>query len=79
VDGLQVLECLRADPRTQTLPVVILTASRQERDLVESHRSGVNHYITKPVDFPQLAAVVQQLGLYWLLLNQPPRPVDLTA
>jgi two-component system, response regulator len=79
VDGLQVLERLRANPRTQTLPVVILTASRQERDLVESRRLGINQYITKPVDFPQLAAVVQQLGLYWLLLDQPPQPANLTA
>jgi len=79
VDGPQVLERLRADPRTQTLPVVILTASRQERDFVESRRLGIKHYITKPVDFPQLAAVVQQLGLYWLLLNQPSQPADLTA
>jgi two-component system, response regulator len=75
VDGLQVLERLRADPRTQALPVVVLTASRQERDRVESRRLGIKHYITKPVDFPQLAAVVQQLGLYWLLLSQPPQSV----
>jgi CheY-like chemotaxis protein len=72
VEGLQVLERLRADPRTRTLPVVILTSSRQEYDRIASERLGIHSYIIKPVDFPKLAATVQQLGLYWLLLNQPP-------
>jgi two-component system response regulator len=74
VEGLEVLARLRADPRTRTLPVVILTSSRQEGDLIESERLGIHSYIIKPVDFVKLAAIVQQFGLYWLLLRQrPPR------
>ncbi len=72
VDGLEVLRRLRADPRTRTIPVVALTSSREERDLGESYRLGVNSYIVKPVDFGQFADVVGQLGLYWLVLNHPP-------
>ena len=72
VDGLEVLRRLRADPRTQFLPVVVLTASAQERDLVESYELGVNSYIVKPVDFEQFVDVVGQLGLYWLVLNKTP-------
>jgi two-component system response regulator len=72
VDGLEVLQRLRADPQTKSLPVVILTSSREERDIVESYQLGVNSYIVKPVDFEQFTDVVQQLGLYWALLNQPP-------
>ena len=72
VDGLEVLQRLRADPRTKSLPVVILTSSREERDIVESYQLGVNSYIVKPVDFEQFTDVVQQLGFYWALLNQPP-------
>jgi len=71
VDGLEVLKRLKSDPRTQSIPVVILTSSREERDLIESYRLGVNSYIVKPVDFKQFIEAVQQLGLYWLLLNQP--------
>ena len=72
VDGLEVLRRLRADDRTRLLPVVILTSSREEQDLMRSYSLGVNSYICKPVDFTQFAAVMQQLGLYWLVLNEPP-------
>ncbi len=71
VDGLEVLRRIKSDPATRTLPVVMLTSSREERDLVESYRLGVNSYIVKPVDFEQFTQAVQELGLYWLLLNQP--------
>jgi two-component system, response regulator len=72
IDGSQVLQRIRSDPRTCTIPVVIMTSSREERDLVESYRLGVNSYIVKPVDFAQFADVVEHLGLYWAVLNQPP-------
>jgi CheY-like chemotaxis protein len=72
VDGLEVLKQLKADPRTQMVPVVMLTSSREERDLVESYRLGVNSYIVKPVDFEQFTKAARQLGLFWLLLNEPP-------
>jgi CheY-like chemotaxis protein len=73
VDGLEVLRRVKADPRTRLIPVVVLTSSRQERDIVESYESGVNSYIVKPVDFGQFAEAVRELRLYWLLLNQPPK------
>jgi two-component system, response regulator len=69
-DGLEVLRCLKADWRTRTIPVVVLTSSREERDIVESYQLGVNSYIVKPVDFEQFRESVQQLGCSWLLLNQ---------
>jgi len=72
VDGLEVLKKVKSDPRTKALPVVVLTSSREQRDVVESYRLGVNSYIVKPVDFERFAAAVGELGLYWLLLNQPP-------
>jgi two-component system, response regulator len=72
VDGLEVLQRLRADPRTRMLPVVALTSSREDRDIVESYQLGVNSFIVKPVDFEQFTEVVRQLGFYWALLNQPP-------
>jgi two-component system, response regulator len=72
VDGLEVLQRLKGDPRTRMLPVVVLTSSREERDVVESYRLGVNSYITKPVDFEQFTEAVRTLGLYWVILNQPP-------
>lgn len=72
VDGLEVLKRAKSDPRTRSIPVVMLTSSREERDVVESYRLGVNSYIVKPVDFEQFTDAVQQIGFYWLLLNQPP-------
>jgi len=71
VDGLEVLKRLKSDSRTRTIPVVVLTSSREERDIVESYQLGVNSYIVKPVDFEQFTQAVKHLGLYWLLLNQP--------
>ena len=72
VDGLEVLRAIKGDPRTKVIPVVVLTSSREERDIVESYRLGVNSYIVKPVDFDKFVASVRDLGMYWLLLNQPP-------
>lgn len=72
VDGLEVLRRLRADERTKLLPVVILTSSVEEQDLIQGYSFGANSYVRKPVDFSQFAEAVQQLGLYWLVLNEPP-------
>jgi CheY-like chemotaxis protein len=72
VDGLEVLERLRKDERTGLLPVVILTASREERDLFESYRLGANSYIRKPVDFNQFADLLKHIGIYWMAINEPP-------
>jgi two-component system response regulator len=72
IDGLEVLRRMKAEPRTRTIPVVVLTSSREERDIVETYQLGVNSYIVKPVDFEQFTESVRQLGLYWALLNQPP-------
>ena|SRR5690348_11729023 len=72
IDGLEVLRHLKADARTRTIPVVVLTSSREERDIVESYQLGVNSYITKPVEFDAFMKAVTDLGLYWVLLNQPP-------
>ena len=72
VDGLEILQKCKADPRTRNIPVVVLTSSREERDLVQSYNFGVNSYVVKPVDFPQFTDAVSQLGLYWMLLNQVP-------
>ena len=74
IDGLEVLRRIRADPRTAVLPVVILTSSKQESDVVEGYRSGCNSYVRKPVNFDQFVEAARQLGLYWLLLNEPPEP-----
>jgi two-component system, response regulator len=74
LDGLQLLRRLRSEPRTQVLPVVVLTSSDEDRDVIEGYRLGANSYIRKPVDFNQFTEAVRQLGLYWLVLNQsPPR------
>jgi len=72
MDGLEVLRQIRADERTQLLPVVILTTSKEEQDIINSYSLGANSYIRKPVDFIQFAEAVRQLGLYWLLLNETP-------
>ncbi|MCL4294639.1 MAG: response regulator [Anaerolineae bacterium] len=72
VDGLEVLRRIRADERTQLLPVVILTTSKEEQDLIQSYKLGANSYIRKPVDFAQFSDAVRQLGLYWLVLNEAP-------
>jgi len=70
IDGLEVLRRLRADERTMLLPVVILTSSMEEQDLISSYRVGANSYIRKPVDFSQFMEAIRQLGLYWLILNE---------
>jgi CheY-like chemotaxis protein len=76
VDGLELLRRVRSDPRTKLLPVVILTSSVEEQDLVRGYELGCNSYIHKPVDFVQFADAAQHLGLYWLLLNEPPVSLD---
>jgi two-component system response regulator len=76
VDGLEVLRRLRAERRTRLLPIIILTSSREERDLIEGYTNGANSYIRKPVDFEQFSEAVRQLGLYWLILNEPPPHVS---
>jgi CheY-like chemotaxis protein len=72
VDGLEVLQEVKASPRTRAIPIVILTSSKEERDLVNSYRLGVNSYIQKPVNFAEFQEVVRQLGMYWLLMNSKP-------
>lgn len=72
VDGLEVLRRIRADPRTRMLPVVILTSSKEDQDLISAYSIGVNSYVRKPVDFNQFVEAIGQLGLYWLVLNEPP-------
>jgi len=73
VDGLEVLRRLREDKRTKSIPVVVLTSSQEEPDIVAAYRLGANSYIVKPVDFEAFARAVSEVGLYWLLLNEPPR------
>ena len=72
IDGLEVLRQIRADARTRNVPVVALTSSTEERDIVESYALGVNSYIAKPVDFDQFSDAMRTIGMYWLLLNRPP-------
>ena len=72
VDGLEILHKCKTDPRTRNIPVVVLTSSREEGDLMRSYHLGVNSYVVKPVDFPQFTDAVRQLGLYWMFLNQVP-------
>ncbi len=75
VDGLAVLQAIKSDSRTKAIPVVILTASKEERDLISSYHLGGNSYIQKPVDFDQFRETIRQLGLFWLVVNEPP-PVN---
>jgi two-component system response regulator len=72
IDGLEVLRRIRANDRTELLPVVILTSSGEDRDLIEGYRFGANSYVRKPVNFDEFVEAARQLGLYWLLLNEPP-------
>ncbi len=72
MDGLEVLRQIKSDERTKTIPVVVLTSSREEQDMIESYKLGVNSYIVKPVDFDKFLDAVGELGLYWLLLNELP-------
>ena len=72
MDGLEVLRQVKGDPDLRTIPVVIMTSSREERDLVESYRLGVNAYVVKPVDFEQFVAAVKEVGMFWAVVNEPP-------
>jgi two-component system, response regulator len=72
IDGLEVLRAVRENPQTRRLPVVTLTSSKEEQDLARGHDLGVNSYIRKPIDFDQFAVVIKELGLYWLVINEPP-------
>ena len=72
VDGLEVLTRMKADPRTRSIPVVMMTSSTEQSDLIESYQLGVNSYVVKPVNFESFVQAVADLGLYWMLLNQPP-------
>jgi CheY-like chemotaxis protein len=72
VDGLEVLRQIKLDPKLQMIPVVMLTSSNEECDLVKSYRLGVNSYVVKPVDFGQFVEVIRQLGLFWAVINEPP-------
>ena len=76
VTGLEVLGKVKADPRTKSIPVVVLTSSREEQDLIVCYELGVNSYIVKPVDFAQFTEAIRQLGLYWLLLNERPHALQ---
>ena len=72
VDGLEVLQNIKADERTRKIPVVILTSSKEDRDIVESYKLGVNSYVSKPVEFDEFIDAVSTLGFYWMLINNPP-------
>jgi CheY-like chemotaxis protein len=74
VDGMEVLRTVRADPSLKRLPVVVLTSSREEGDLIESYNTGANAYVVKPVDFKQFMEAVKHLGIFWALINEPPPP-----
>ena len=73
VDGLEVLRRVKSDERTKAIPVVVVTSSREDRDVAESYKLGVNSYISKPVAFEEFADTMSRLGMYWLLVNRPPR------
>jgi len=72
VDGMEVLRQVKSDPKLKTVPIVMLTSSREEQDLVKSYQLGVNAYVVKPIDFAQLVEAVKNLGLFWAVLNEPP-------
>lgn len=72
IEGLEVLKVMKEDARTRAIPVVIMTSSREERDVVDGYKLGVNAYVQKPIDFDQFRTVVKELGLFWLVINQPP-------
>jgi CheY-like chemotaxis protein len=72
LDGLEVLRQVKSDPELRTIPVVIMTSSREERDLIESYRLGVNAYVVKPVDFDQFVTAVKEVGMFWAVINEPP-------
>lgn len=74
IDGLEVLRRVKADPRTRSVPVVVMTSSKEQRDMVEGYQLGVNSYIQKPVDFDQFRNIIKDLGFYWLVINQFPPP-----
>jgi len=74
VDGLEVLRVVKNDPRTKAIPIVVMTSSKEERDLVESYKLGVNAYVQKPVGFDAFRSIVKELGLFWLVINQTPSP-----
>jgi CheY-like chemotaxis protein len=76
IDGLEVLKQVRADPKVQRIPIVILTSSAQDRDRIESYNLGANSYVQKPVAFEDFSEAVRQVGLYWLVLNQPPPRIN---
>lgn len=73
VDGLEILRRVKSDERTKSIPVVILTSSKEEKDVIEGYKLGANSFIVKPVDFDKFIAMVKELGMYWLLLNEPPK------
>jgi two-component system response regulator len=73
IGGIEVLRRIKSDPRTRTIPIVVLTSSREEKDLLESYQLGVNSYIVKPVDFDQFSECLRDIGMYWLLSNVPPK------
>jgi two-component system response regulator len=74
IDGLEVLRQVKADARTRIIPVVVMTSSQEDRDVIEAYQLGVNSYIVKPVDFAQFSESMRQIGMYWMLLNHPPVP-----
>ena len=76
IDGLEVLRRVKSDPATRSIPIVVMTSSGEDRDIVESYHLGVNSYVQKPVDFEQFMDAVSQLGLFWLLVNKVPYPTD---
>jgi len=73
VDGIEVLRKIKSDPQKKIIPVVVLTSSKEERDIIESYKLGVNAYIVKPVDFDKFIQAISEVGFFWLLLNQPPK------